>query len=136
MKKIIALMIALMLTFSIALATDSPHLQPQIDPELIPIIEDICATYVLIINYIDINGNPIAPQYIDILNVSDSYNVTSPEIEGYLSSITNVTGTMLKRDVQHSVIYYPNNQMFYTIDDLEVPLGLGYSVLNLGVCIE
>lgn len=43
---------------------------------------------------------------------------------------------MPKRDVQYSVIYYPNNQMFYTIGDLETPLGLGYSVLNLGVCIE
>ena len=136
MKKIIALMIALMLTFSVALAIDSPHLQPQIDPELIPIIEDIQATYVLIINYIDINGDPVAPQYIDILNVGDSYNVTSPEIKGYLPSITNVIGTMPKRDVQYSIIYYPNNQMFYTIDDLETPLGLGYSVLNLGVCIE
>lgn len=137
MKRLIGLLLIFILIFNIGYAVDSPH-QDQLDPSLIPIIEDICATYTIVINYIDINGEPVAPRFITTLNVGDIYNILSPEIQNYIATIQNIVGVMPKRNIEYSVIYLSpgSSQKIYVINDLEVPLGLGFSIMNLGVCIE
>lgn len=50
--------------------------------------------YTLTINYVDANGNEMAPSYIVSLPYGDSYSVDSPIIQGYQISPSVVSGTI------------------------------------------
>ena len=144
MKKILCAVIAVMLLLTataFSTAIDSIEIPPT-PPEIENIIEDYQTIYRLTINYIYYDGQTAAPTYTEQLETGTSYNITSPGISGYTPSIYVVSGIMPARDVMYTVIYVPSGdpgdpeRPMLTIEDYETPLGLGASIMNVGVCIE
>ncbi len=62
-------------------------------------------SYTLTINYVDSNGNQMAPSYTHNYNCGASYSVTSPVIEGYTANPAVVSGTMGAEDLTINVVY-------------------------------
>ena len=62
-------------------------------------------SYKLTINYVDTEGNVVAPKYEQNYNYGASYSVASPVVEGYAPDIETVTGTMGTADVTVTVTY-------------------------------
>ncbi len=146
MKKAFAILLALSVLFllpGLALnsAVDSPEI-PQPPREIEEIIEELQTIYRLTIYYIYLDGTTAAPTYTEQLEAGTEYSVTSPEIPGYTPSMYVVTGIMPARDVEYTVIYIPapddpdQPESFMTIEDYETPLGLGATVMNVGICVE
>lgn len=66
--------------------------------------------YTLTINYVDANGNEMAPSYIVSLPFGESYSVDSPIIQGYQISPSVVSGT-IEGNVTKTVNYNLNPHM-------------------------
>lgn len=67
---------------------------------------------ILTINYIDENGNPVAPTYTSTILGGESYHVNSPSVEGYeLVDQTQriIKGTMPSTDLIINVVYKSTN---------------------------
>ena len=62
-------------------------------------------SYKLTINYVDTEGNVVAPKYEQNYNYGANYSVASPVVEGYAPDIETVTGTMGTADVTVTVTY-------------------------------
>ena len=92
--------------------------------------------YRLRIYYRYTNGQEAAATFEQMLDAGETYDVVSPEIEGYTASLLRVQGTMPNHDVEYLVLYMPGNGLFHIIDDYETPLGLGNVFINIGECIE
>ncbi len=150
MKKTICLLLTLVLLFgaAAAVAVDSPQL-PDTPPEIEEIIEDVQTVYRLTIYYIYLDGSTAAPTYTEQLDAGTEYNVVSPTITGYRPTMYVVSGVMPPRNIEYTVIYIPDaedgNTMvisdktyvsLLTLEDYEMPLGLGDSIMNVGICIE
>ena len=166
MKKYLFVALVICLLFTCAFAQDSPTKETIIhtgvidvvpekeDEEVIPPIvdiipdtpstidvkEEIKMLYHLVIYYVDIDNNKMFEPYEDILNVGEEYKVPSPILDKYLVSQIMVKGTMPKCDLQYVVIYTPiSNSEFKTVIPIEyytTPLGLGFTILNVGICFE
>ncbi len=80
-------------------------------------------SYTLTINYVDQNGNTVAPAYTGTYAYGASYSVTSPTVEGYTTTQTVVSGTMGAQNVTVTVTYTQNS----------TPAGLLGDVNNDGV---
>ena len=110
-------------------------------PEIEQIIEDIKTEYHVTVSYILPDGTPIADPRGEVVSVGDQVSDEPPEIPGYVPIVLHLDDEMPNRNVEHTVIYLPEEQYknlksFFTIDDYDSPLGLGYSAMNVGVCIE
>ena len=65
-------------------------------------------SYTLTINYLDGNGNVVAPQYTATLSYNTYYSVNSPAVTGYTPDIATVSGTMGIENVTVNVTYTIN----------------------------
>ena len=163
MRKFLCILFVSMIAFfSVALAADSPTgssvteitveepappieiivLPPaEIPPEIGQIIEDITAEYHVTVSYILPDGTPVEEPISHIAIVGEMVSVDLPEIPGYVPVVLYPAVEMPGRDVEYAVIYLPEElysslALFFTVEDYDTPLGLGYTVLNVGVCIE
>ena len=92
--------------------------------------------YHLTIRYIDMNGNPVAEPYQDVLNAHDLYSVTVPTVEGMTPSRSRVKGEMPARDVVITVIYVSPRDGYTLIPDYEPAMCAGEIGLNICECYE
>lgn len=153
MKKFLLPLIALfMILVSVPAASYAVESieMPVPPPEIEDIIEEMQTTYRLTIRYTFLDGTEAATVYTDQIDENTAYAVAVPEVDGYKPTLNIVNGIMPSRDMEITVIYIPNEPTgeiasifpqglftaFLTILDYEVPLGLGMSMMNLGVCID
>ena len=131
---------------------DEEVVQPEI--KIVPDTEDteelreeLKTAFRLLIRYIYSDGRTAAPSHDEILQAGDPFSVTSPTIPGYSTATPLVSGVMPKRDLIYTVIYFaPEDEgdafrysdmiSLYPIDDYETPLGLGFTMGNVGICFE
>ena len=144
MKKALGVLLVFVILFAfpaVAAAANSPE-TPSPPPEIVEIIEDLQTIYRLIIHYIYWDGTTAAPTYSEQLGAGTKYGVPSPEISGYTPTKYMVSGVMPAREVEYTVIYIPaaddpeNPELFWSIEDYEMPRGLGSSYMHVGICIE
>ena len=62
-------------------------------------------SYTLTINYVDENGNEVAPTYTAEIEFEAPYEVVSPTVDGYTTETTVVQGYMPAEDVTVIVVY-------------------------------
>ena len=143
MKKVLCAVLSLTILFAAALSEPVDSIEtPSTPPEIEEIIEEHQTIYRLTIYYVYYNGGTAAPTYSSQEEAGASYGVSSPDISGYTPSMSLVSGVMPARDVQYTVIYYPDGEFddsgssFMNLDDYEVPLGIGSHAVNVGICIE
>lgn len=115
--------------------------------EVEEIQEDVQNVFHLIIHYVYSDGT-VAEEPIDIvLQVDESYNIVVPEIPGFNVTLPSLEGDMPMRDVEFTIVYmsdedentafqYKKMRELFNMDDYETPLGLGFSMSNVGVCFE
>ena len=124
---------------------DEPVVVPEIDiipdPEdVIELQEELQTIFQLTILYIYLDGSTAAETYSDILPAGTEYNVPSPLIDGYAAYLDLIDGVMPSRNVQYVVIYVSPEESgledVVSLFDLEVPLGLGFTVDHTGICSE
>lgn len=131
---------------------DEEVIPPEVEivpdtPETEELQETMKTIYQLTIYYVYADGSTAAPTYSTTLEAGTEYSVPSPEIAGYTPSIYIVSGVMPARDVQYTVVYvskenedplFPFSEMsaLLNLGDYETPLGLGFTVCNVGVCFE
>lgn len=93
-------------------------------------------TYTLTVHYVDVNGEQLADDVVNTLTAGSSYNVTSPVIDGYQTNMTEVTGVMPGSNVEVTVVYLkkdePRQPIYTTIEDYNVPRGIGGGGCSLG----
>ena len=65
-------------------------------------------TFVLTINYMYADGTPAGQTIVKRLRTGDAYNAAIPEILGYSTIMTSVSGTMPFQDLVIDVVYYEN----------------------------
>ncbi len=144
MKKVLCAVITVMLLLTVTAfsrAVDSVEI-PTTPSEIEDIIEEHQTVYRLTVHYIYYDGRTAAATYTAQLDVGAAYSVISPEISGYIPSTYVVSGVMPARNVEYTVVYIPIEGLMrpgsplLTIEDYETPLGLGASIMNVGICIE
>ena len=125
-----------------------PTIETVEDPkETTEIQEETKTIYRLTIYYRYLDGTTASATYDTTLQAGTPYNVPSPVIPGYVATLLRVSGVMPERDLQFIVIYIPTTgetplfpileeTQLLSIEDYEVPLGLGFSMSNLGICME
>ena len=64
--------------------------------------------YTLTINYVDAAGEALAPTYTGTFNYGEAYSIMSPDVEGYTTAQTAVSGNMPASDVTVTVTYTQN----------------------------
>ena len=115
--------------------------------EVIELRQEMKTVFTLTINYVYVDGSEAAATYSTVLQTGSEYSVESPAISGFSASETVIAGSMPMRDVQFTVVYvsqeaeipvFPYSEMtaLYSLKDYETPLGLGFSVNNIGICFE
>lgn len=100
------------------------------------IIEEMQTEYRLVIHYVYEDGTPAYDDYIEVLQAGVTYEVTSPLIDGYIVSDALVSGVMPKRNVERTVFYLTRSVPMKNIADYNTPLGLGWSMMNVGISVE
>lgn len=116
------------------------------EPDIVPdpkeveeLREELRPVYVLTIIYIYEDGTEAAPPFQQTENVGDVYSETSPTIPGFQTGTPVVSGEMPARDMTYTVVYMAPKEdvaRLLTVSDYEVPLGLGFTYNNLGICFE
>lgn len=135
MKKLVSLLLALSLIIVaplMASAVDSIE-APVTPPDIEDIIEDHQTTYEVIIHYVYPDGTPAAPDETDHVDTDQTITVPSPDIPSHTPTQYFITISHPTRDMEFTVIYVPG---YYNIEDYDTPLGIGTTIMNLGVCIE
>lgn len=96
------------------------------------------APHTVTIHYLYEDGTRAHQQYQGTYWPGDTYEIYSPVISGYISSIPRANGTMPARNVQITVIYIRGTEgmTIVNIQDYETPLGLGDLQMHVGVCFE
>ena len=138
MKKTVWLAFALVILLAapaVLAAVYSPE-TPVPPPEIEEIIEEHQTTYRLTIYYIYEDGTTAAPTDTEQIDVGKEYGVPSPVIPGFSPSTERVSGVMPPRNVEYTVIYVYGDHPGRSIEDYETPLGLGASIINVGICVE
>lgn len=158
MKKIlsIAVVLSIFLTVSVSICTAQSGIYkvpesaeiPTPVPEVKKIIEEIQTIYRLTIYYIYEDGTEAAGTHTEQLQAGENYHVESPVILNFTASEDLIEGTMPNRDMEYTVIYVGFRPViipgtpekpavtFFTIEDYETSLGLGQTMMNVGICIE
>ena len=115
--------------------------------ETIQLQEEMQTIFNLTIRYIFVNGSTAAKTYSEALQEGTTFSVPSPVISGYTATAGTVSGTMPARNMQYTVVYLSEEEEYpafaisrmlqlFTIEDFETPLGLGSSIVNVGICFE
>ena len=115
--------------------------------ETIQLQEEMQTIFNLTIRYVFLDGSSAAGTYSQALPTGTPFNVPSPSIEGYTATTGVVSGVMPARDVQYLVVYlsgevedpvFPIEEMeqLFNMEDYETPLGLGSSIVNVGISFE
>lgn len=131
---------------------DKEVVQPEVKiipdtEEIIELREEMQTIYHLKIRYVYVDGSTAAGTYSATLETGTAYSVPSPSIAGYTPTTGLVSGVMPARDVQYLVVYltgetenpiFPYSEMsrLFNMEDYETPLGLGSSIINVGICFE
>ena len=131
---------------------DEEVIPPEVEvvpdtPEVQNLQEDMQTIFRLTIRYIFVSGETAAPSYDETLQAGTEFSIPSPEISGYTTVTPLVSGVMPKRDVVLTVVYLGEEdevsafqisrmQSLASIDEYEVPLGLGFTMPNLGFTFE
>ena len=100
--------------------------------------EDINTTYELTITYISIDGTPIGDPVRISVEGGEPINIPAITVENFTPAGTNNSSTMPFRDTEVTVIYVPEgfDEEIISINKYNTPLGLGSSIMNVGVCVE
>lgn len=119
------------------------------DPVIDDLFEDLQTIYHLTIYYVYADGSTAAETYSATLQAGETYYVPSPEISGYTPTISLISGIMPARDLQFRVVYLTLNpdeenpafrlsemEKLFSLLDYETALGLGFSIMNIGLCLE
>lgn len=124
---------------------DEPVVVPDIDiipdPEdVIELQEELQTIYQLTILYVYMDGSTAAETYSEILAEGTTYSVSSPLIDGYTAFLQQVDGVMPSHNLQYVVLYVSPEESGLTdivsLFNLEIPLGLGFTVDHTGICSE
>ena len=131
---------------------DKEVVQPEVKilpdtEENIELREEMQTVYRLTIRYVYIDGSTAAGTYSATLETGTAYSVPSPSIAGYTCTAGSISGVMPARDVQYLVVYltgetenpvFPYSEMsrLFSLEDYETPLGLGSSIINIGIGFE
>lgn len=70
----------------------------------------------LTIHYVYAEGGTAADDYTKSVTFNDTYNVTSPTIDGYTADTTVVSGTMPAENVEVTVTYSKRTDLSYTVN--------------------
>lgn len=94
--------------------------------------------YTVTIHYIYEDGTTARPSFHGTYWPGNTYDVYSPLITGYTSSVPRVNGVMPSRNLQYTVIYIrsTSGMKILNILEYETPLGLGDLQMHVGVCFE
>lgn len=116
-----------------------PPVVEIVDPteEIEQLIEEITPTYELTITHVTIDGTPIGEPETELMEVGQPIDVPTLAVEGYIP-IEIEQETMPSRPTEITVIYVPSDfaEELLSINDYDTPLGLGASIMNVGVCVE
>ncbi len=114
--------------------------------EVTQLQEELQTVFHLTIQFVLPDGTQVAETSDTVLQTGENYSVTPPDIPGYTTYTTVITGTMPGTNVNVVVVYMPEEGIpafnpsqlnnLYTWDEYETPLGLGYSMMNIGICFE
>ena len=93
--------------------------------------------YQLTINYVDVTGVVVAPQYQQQLAAGEEYHRISPEVSDLFCTMEVVEGVMPSCDVVVTVIYLPASGTV-VVEEPDVPAtaGMGPIGMNAGDCFE
>ena len=117
---------------------EPPVVQIVEPPEEIELlIEELKPTYELTIIYLYSDGTPASETVRETLEAGQPVDTPIPGIPGYTPT-GGYWGPMPPRNLQVTVIYTPAGagEELIDIGDYETPLGLGASMMNVGVCVE
>ena len=120
-----------------------PPENPEIDiihnpPEVEQLIEDLQTTYEVTVNYVALDGTPIGEPVKQQVDVGTEFTIPLLNVAEFQPVSDLVKQTMPARDVEYTVIYLPEDfaDNLIDINDYNTPLGIGNTVMNLGVCVE
>ena len=120
-----------------------PPGNPEIDiihnpPEVEQLIEDLQTTYQVTVNYVALDGTPVGEPVKQQVDVGEEFTIPLPPVVNFQPVSDPVEQTMPARDVEYTVIYLPDDfaDELIDINGYNTPLGIGNSVMNLGVCVE
>ncbi len=102
------------------------------------VYEDINTTHEVVITYISIDGTPIGDPVTMTVETGETIDIPTLPIESFNSTPIGFNEIMPNRDTQVTVIYVPEgfDEELLNIGDYNTPLGLGASMMNVGVCVE
>ena len=113
--------------------------QGTITEDKLVIVRYVPLDYTLSVDYVFLDGSPAAPSHIQTLHIGDSYDVASPELEGFRALTLSIRGTNPGRDEQYTVVYVPEDadiSGLQNMGDYETSLGLERVFTQVGICVE
>lgn len=104
-----------------------------IEEDMIVKVRYVPKTWILKIRYILPDGSEVAATYQTPIKTGEKYDVASPAVPGYKPVYLRKAGVNPGRDEEYTVLYVPENQ---ELEDLPTPMGLGWTVMQIGICFE
>lgn len=98
------------LTYIVRYKANQPEEPDVPDPEP--------ATFELKIHYIHEDGSEAAPDHVESLHEGDTYEITSPTIEGYTPDHATISGTVQQDDTEYIVRYTKDK-----VEEPVIPVG-------------
>lgn len=95
-------------------ASDSVVSGTMGDNDINKVVKYTKNSHKLIIDYVDENGNKLSPSVEKNLLYDESYNVNSPKVDGYSTTMTKVSGVMDDADI-HKIVKYTKNTYKVTV---------------------
>jgi hypothetical protein len=86
-----------------------------------------------------IGGGTAAPTHTEQVKYKHSFQVRSPEVESYTTSLKSVSGTMPMRDFTVTVVYLRadgDSKTALHLGDLQSALNFDGVVMNVGDCFD
>ena len=95
-------------------------------------------TWQLVIHYILPDGTEAAETYTAEIRTGEDYDITSPEIPGYIAVKVRISGTNPGRSEEYTVVYIPAGEYakITGMDEYEAPTGLEGTWIQNGICFE
>ena len=120
-----------------ATGTTEPTATPRPARRPVPTPTKNPGPYRLDIRYEYLDGTQAAPAVTETLMPGERYDVQNPEVPGYRTVRSGVSGTMGYRDVQVVVLYLPMEEgNTVSLEEYDTPLGLENLYAQMGICIE
>ena len=107
-------------------------------PAFETVYEDINTSYEVTVNYVSITGEPIGTPVTIPYEAGQPVDVPAVVIENFNPTPIEANTNMPNRNVQVTVVYVPDgfDNTIIDINEYNTPLGLGASMMNVGVCVE